>query len=458
MNNLDQNYYSHWLSTDELLCDSRLKTVGTNDLQNLDTTGLPVGSISDKIIVDRSIDSTIVIGSTGSGKTQTVILPMLHQALLSSESTIVTDFNSELYNTTSGSFIDNGFNVVKIDLSNPLYSDSWNPFSLVKKIYDEGKKDDAAKLIESIVNYLITSTDNVSDPFWENTSSQYLTGIILSLLDRGVDANKINFKTLAKFTNSYNDEKIIDYINLVDKDTVAYQNIAATHLAPSETKASIMSVLNQKMAVINSKETLVSKLSKSDFDISKIRDSKTIVYFNYDCSNDNESALFNIFFECVNYILNKDSAKKPINIIIDSFDNNIKPIKNFNSKLENLRGRYARIVLIVKGFDKLNSIYGISNVEELKYACSKILYLLSNEYNTLEFISNFCGKKDAQDNLVSPEALRRMPMWTSLLIKSRLMPYYNKLLPFYSTGLEFKQGTKTIKREVEVEVLNLDNI
>lgn len=458
MNNLEQNYYSHWLTTDELLSDSKLKTVGTEDLQNLDTTGVPVGSIGDKIIVDRSLDTTILIGSTGSGKTQSVALPMLYQSLLSKESMIVTDFGSELYNMTAGSFIDNGFNVVKIDLTNPLYSDAFNPFDLVKKIYDEGKKDDAAKLVEKIVSYLIITPNSLGDPFWENTSSQYLTGIILSLLEKGVDAKKINFKSLSKFTNLYNDEATIDYISSIDKESVAYQNIAATHLAPPETKASIMSVLNQKMAIINSKETLVSKLSKSDFDITKIRDSKTIVYFNFDSSNENECALFNIFFEEIYYVLNNDLAKKPINIIIDSFESNIKPIYNLNSKIENIRSRYARLVFFIKGFDKLSSIYGEANVDELKYGCSKILYLLSNEYNTLEFISNFCGKKDSEFNLVSPEALRRMPVWSSLLIKSRLMPYYNRLLPFYTTGLQFKPVTSTVKKEIEVEVINIEEL
>lgn len=458
MNNLDQNYYSHWLDTNQLLEDSKLKTIEISDIQNLDTVGIPVGSISDKIIVDRTLDNTIVIGSSGSGKTQCVILPMIYQSLKSGESVIVTDKNSEIYNLTSGSFVEAGFNVIKIDLSSPLYSDSWNPFTLIKKIYDEGKRDEASSLIECIVNCLIRSETKNIDPYWENTSSQYLTGIILSLLDKGIDADKINFKTLSKFTNSYNEELTIAYIDTIDKNTICYQNIAATHLAPPETKASIMSVLNQKMTILNNNETLVSKLCNSDFDITKIRDSKTIVYFNMDNTLENQSALFNIFFEQINYVLNNDRAKKPINIILDSFDDNIKPIKNLNSKLDKLRARYARIVLFIKGFDKLASTYGKNNIEELKFECSKILYLLSNEYNTLKFISDFCGKKNSTDNLVSPEALRRMPMWSSLLIKSRLMPYYNKLVPFYTTRLEFKSGEAILKQPKEIKVLDLESI
>ncbi len=458
MNNLERNYYSHWLDTNELLGDGKLKTIGFSDIKNLDTVGMPVGSVGDSMIVDRSLDNTIVIGSTGSGKTQGIILPIIYQALQAGESIIITDRNSEVYNFTSGSFIDLGFNVIKIDFSNPLYSDAWNPFSLVKKLYDEGKKDDAASLIEDIAECLICSRAVNVDPFWENTSVQYFTGITLSLLDKNIEPDKINFKTIAKLINSYNEETTIDYINTIDRNSVAYQNLSSTHLAPPETKASIMSVLNQKMATLTNKETLLSKLCTSNFEITKIRDSKTIIYINMDNTNDIQSSLFNILFEQINYILNNDRAKKPINIILDNFDDNVKQIRNLNAKLERLRTRFARIMLCIKGFDKLSSIYGKNKVEELKFGCSKILYLLSNEYNTLDFISNFSGKKNANDNLISPEALRRMPMWSSLLIKSRFMPYYNKLIPFYATGLEFKTGEEIVKPIKEIKVLDLENI
>lgn len=459
MNNLDQNYYSHWLSTDELLSNTyQIKSISHDDLDRLDTTGIPVGSIGDSIIIDKGIDSTLLIGAMGSGKTQSITLPMMYESLKCGESLIVTDTNSELYNYTAGSFVDAGFNVVNIDLTKPALSDSFNPFTLVKQLYEENKKDDAAKLVESIVNYLIVSTKNNGDPFWENTASGYLTGVILSLLDNKVEADKINFKSLSKFTNTYNEESIIDYLNNIDKSSVAYQNIAATHLAPPETKASIMSVLNQKMAVINSKETLVSKLSKSDFDINKIRDSKTIIYFNLDNTDEIESSIFNIFMEEVYYVLNNDQARKPINIILDDFDENVKPIKKLNTKITYLRSRYARLVIHIKGFEKLNHTYGIEDVENLKFNCTKILYLISNDYNTLKHISDFCGKKSEDLYLVSPEALRRMPMWSSLLIKTRLMPYYGTLVPFYKTGLEFKKGSTIIKKNNDIEVVEIDNM
>ena len=459
MNNLDKNYYSHWLSTEDLLSsDSHIKTIGKADLERLDTNGIPVGSLGENLIMDKSIDSTLLIASTGSGKTQTVFLPLLYQSLISGESAIITDIKGEMYENTAGSFIDAGFNVINIDLIKPNLSDSFNPFTLVKQLYEQNNKDEAIKLVDSIVNYLISDNRKDSDPFWENTASQYLTGVIFSFLDNKVEDNKINFKSLSKFSNEYNSETIIDYLESIDKSSIAYQNISATFLAPPETKASIMSVLNQKMSKINNKEKLVSKLSKSDFDINKIRDSKTIIYFNLDNTDDVQSAIFNIFMEEVYYVLNNDSARKPINIIIDDFDENEKPIKNLTSKINTIRGRYTRLVFSIKGFDKLVSSYGQKQVESLKYTCNKILYLISNEYNTLQTLSEYCGKKDENYYLVSPEALRRMPQWSSLLIKSRLMPYYSNLIPFYKTGLEFKKGSTIIKKDNEVEIFNFEEM
>ena len=456
MNNLEQNYYSKWLETEELLNMKNISTIGVND--SVSTTSLPVGSIDNKIIVDKNIDTTLVIGSVGSGKTQSVTLPMLEQSARSGESLFVNDPKGELYLTTSRRFIDSGFNVININLENIDVSDSWNPFTLVGKLYKEGKEDDAYKLVILTLNYLLAENKPGADPFWANTATQYLTGIVLSLLEKNVDTNKINFETLSRFTTDYNSEEVSEYIENLDKNGIAYKNISSTYLAPFETKASIMSVLNQKLTELLGRKKVVNRLSNDSFDITKIRENKTIIYFTYDDSSLIESTLYNMFIEQAMYVINNDKITKPFTFILDDFDTNTRPIINFNNKINNLRSSYGQVVMFIKGLDTLTNVYGKEDVEILKYQVHNILYLISNEYNTLKFISDFCGKKNSEENLVSPEGLRRMPYFTALYIKFRTMPYYGKIIPFYKMGINIEQNKPIAKEYKEIDILDINNI
>ena len=227
MNFLDENYYARWLDTDSLLKNNSIGVI--DNTSSVETIGLPIGSINDKIIVDKNIDSTIVIGDIGSGKTQSTILPMLEQASLSNESIFVVDPDNTLYLNTSIKFENNGFKVININLKNLDVSNNWNPFYIVSKLYNNGKEDDAYRLLNTSLSYLLAETNKNADPFWANTASQYLTGIILSLIEKNVDIEKINFKTLTKFTTEYTNEDVVEYLDNLDKSSVAYKNIASTY-------------------------------------------------------------------------------------------------------------------------------------------------------------------------------------------------------------------------------------
>lgn len=456
MNNLDQNYYSRWLELNELTNIKEINVIGENDIVN--TVGLPIGSIEDKIIVDTNIGNSLVIGATGSGKTQSILLPMLEQGLRSGESLFVNDSNGELYITTSKRFIDNGYNVININLDNTDISDSWNPFTLMSKLYKENKQDDAYKLLNESLSYLISEDRPNADPFWTNTASQYLTGIILSLFEKNIDISKINFESISKFTTEYNSEEVIEYIEELDKEGIAYKNISPTYLAPSETKASIMSVLNQKLTSLLGRNKIVSRLSTDSFDISNIRNNKTIIYFTYDDSNIIDCSLYNIFIEQIIYVLNNDNNKKPYTLLLDDFDSNSKQINRLNNKINNLRRVYGQTVLFVSGLDMLTKIYGETNVEVLKYQVTNILYLISNEYTTLKFISDFCGKKSNEENLVSPEGLRRIPMFSSLYMKLRTMPYYGTLMPYYKMNIQSELNNPTNKEYNKIELFDITNL
>ena len=452
-NVLNNNYYARWLRDDEMLATHQVVSYGLGD--TIEKSGLPIGCIEEKMVVDTSECHNLIIGSTGSGKTQTIVLPMLYMASQAGESVIVKDIKGELYTATGSYFKDAGYKVIALDFSEPVKGNCFNPLTLVYKLYKNGKKDEALNLLEEIAR-TIMHENSTADPFWEYSAAAYFTGLTLALIDN-VKEDEVNLNSVGYLTTLGDDELLDEFISKLDKNSTIYKTLASVYLAPPETKNSILSVLNQKLAFFTNRENLSSLLSKTDFDIINFNEDKYAIYLITSNESRQADILSNIFIQEIYYVMMSSRREKYANIILDGFDEVRYPINKLSNILDNSRGNKVRFTLLVKGFLNLKETYGIEELELIKYNCANILYLLSSEKETLEFISDYCGNKDDDSKLVSVEALKRMEIWSCILMKSRLMPYASKLAPFYQIGIEPKERLELKPRKkTEVKIFDLN--
>ena len=93
----------------------------------------------ESVYLDNKSPHFLLIGSTGSGKSVTVVIPECFMFATSKEkhSVVVTDPKGEIFRTTSKVFADNGYDVVTIDFRNPSMSKRIN---IMQPIIDEWKK------------------------------------------------------------------------------------------------------------------------------------------------------------------------------------------------------------------------------------------------------------------------------------------------------------------------------
>ena len=452
-NVLNNNYYARWLRDDEILNTHQIVTYGLND--TIEASGLPIGSTNDKLIVDTSQSNNLIIGSTGSGKTQTVVLPMIYMSAKAGESVVIKDIKGELYSSTASYFKEEDYKIITLDFHEPANGNCFNPLTLIYKLYKKGNKDEALNLLEDIAK-TITHDNSNSDPFWELSAAAYFTGLVLSLFENAKE-EEINLNSVSYLTTLGDDELLDEYFSKLDKNSTIYKTIASIHLAPMETKSSIISVLNQKLALFTNRENLSSMLSKTDFEIMDLNKDKYAIYLITSPDSRQVDILANIFIQEVHYIMMNTKREKYVNIILDAFDENRCPIDNFANMLDNARSNKIRYTLLIKGFLNLKETYGLEELELMKYNCANILYLLSTEPETLEFISDYCGNRDNDSRLVSVEALKRMEIWSAILIKSRLMPYASKLVPFYQIGIEPVERLELkTRRKSEVKIFDLN--
>ena len=272
---------SRWATSEEI--KKRFSFVNFNE-GIIDGAGIPIISDGHSSYVDSTESHSLIIGSTGSGKTRRIILPQISFLLHNNESIIVTDPKGELFEQTSGAFKKHGYSIITLNFRDPEKSNCWNPLAEPYRYFKNGQTDKAMEMINDIgLNIMnANSNDQKKDPFWEQSAVDYFIGLVLGLCEDAqpdqITLNNVNYM------NTYGQERygasnyIKEYFLMKNKFSNAYICASGTIEAPAETRASIISVFQQKLRVFTSQDNLSQMLSHSDFIMEDIGRKKTVVY------------------------------------------------------------------------------------------------------------------------------------------------------------------------------------
>ncbi len=135
-------YDTHWLSIETLKKDSQFKYHTFDQLSKSENIGIPIrAELIGRTMHVNMYNSihTLVIGTTGSGKTTQFVDPTL-QILTESKARpgiVITDPKGELYDNHSEKFRERGYKILVFDLKEPFQSTCWNPMS---RAYDLNKR------------------------------------------------------------------------------------------------------------------------------------------------------------------------------------------------------------------------------------------------------------------------------------------------------------------------------
>ena len=451
--------YSHWAKEKEIKEDKGIAMVRPN-AENSDVAGIPLIIKKDEVWVDNGEYHSLVIGATGSGKTQTVIFPTVEVLAKKKESMIITDPKGEIYEQTSNMLRAKGYNVLVLNFRDPQEGNAWNPLSLPYRMYKSGNQDKAIELLDDLAaNILYEEKSGNADPFWEKTSADYFAGLALALFDDATE-DQINLNSISLMT-TVGEEKfggstyMKEYFNMMDPSGAAYTNASGTIMAPSETKGSIISVFKQKIKLFATRENLSEMLSHSDFELESIGEKPTVLYIVIQDEKKTYHSLVTILLkQCYETLIataQKHGGKLPVrtNFLLDEFAN-MPPLKDITTMITAARSRQIRFTMIIQNFAQLDQVYGKENAETIKGNCGNTIYLITTELKALEEISKMCGevksKKDdktASTPLVTISDLQRMKQFEVIIMRMRKNPFKTKFVPYYQ--MEF--GKKYAKAE-----------
>ena len=452
----EEKNYSHWLDAKEMKKELKMVLPSSPTSQY---AGIPLINDGKKIWVDDGEYHNLIIGSTGSGKTEMLVQPMVKILAKNGESMIITDPKGEIYENNAVELREKGYNVVLLNFREPQKGNCWNPMTLPYQLYKEGNIDKASELVDDLaLNILYDESSKGQDPFWEKTSADYFAGCTLGLFD-DAEEEEININSISLMTTVGEDKigpstYIKEYFTKKSPTSNAFISASSAINAPKDTKDSILSVFRQKIRLFAARDNLSEMLSRSDFDMKDIGRKKTAVFIVIQDEKKTYHSLATIFikqcYETLIDVAQEMGGKLPYrtNFILDEFAN-MPPLKDVTTMVTAARSRKIRFNFIIQNFAQLNSVYGKEDAETIRGNCGNIVYLISTELSALEEISKLCGEKKSKEKdktastpLVTVSDLQRLKRWSIIVLRLRKMPFKTVMTPNFQLEKNNSWGKK----------------
>ena len=149
----------------------------------LDAAGIPIINNDKETYIDNGEYHSLILGSTGSGKTETIVKPMVNFLAKKGESMIITDPKGELYKNSAHYLKSRGYKIIVLNFREPQNGNAWNPLTLPYQYYKAGNLDKATELLDDIALNILYDPNNKSDSdFWEKSAADYFSGLALGFL------------------------------------------------------------------------------------------------------------------------------------------------------------------------------------------------------------------------------------------------------------------------------------
>ena len=440
-----------------------------------------------------------VIGGTGSGKTTGFISPTIQANALSKKksSLFIYDLKGDLYKMHSKLLTEQGYNVVIINLKEPIKSVKYNPLALIWDLYQEYLKakktviklsNDKNKEYQTalatmtdldarISNYItdiaikIVPTAVGENKIWSEGSQGIIKGLLWAMLEDS--ENKIFNMTKEKFTLSQlgnilnipsQREELFNFLQDREKDSMVFKKVGS--ILNNDSEKTVSSYISNTQTNLEkfTEKAIELVTSSSDFSLDDIVKQSTAIFLVIDDTNDACNILASIICSQVrNYLVltadqNGGSLERTWYFLLDEFANMPK-LDNYGKFTSTDRGRNVFYCAIVQSLSQLKKTYSEEEKTEILNNADFQLFLGSNEVDSLKYIQALFGtytlySRNAnistqnlqngeyngslnltQRNLVNIDELQYMSIGQAYLYVAKLPPCKSKLIPFYDKEL-----------------------
>lgn len=441
---------THFLSKQEIKQNKGLTVTKLSKLSEI-VDGIPVNASVDKSKKDVDITlakpiHTLVIGTTGSGKTTTFVSPTIE--LLSRTKTkpslIITDPKGELYTLHANTLKSQGYNVQVLNFSEVYNSVRWNPFSGIlekqskiekevekryNKYYVGGKTFNSFSNAEKeLVKYRKVLTDEIfadmadliytmcpienhNDSTWQKGARDLIFAVALALWedvrDKKIAPEQMNLFNLYKILTDYANEDcadLISYLQKRDKFSKVWGLAKTVLVTQDKTLTSYLGDVSQYISFLSDRG-IQSLTAGSDINFARFDEKPNVLFIKIPDAKDNRHKLVSLLLVQLYKSLvdkaglNQRSEKtdseellRTTYFILDEFGN-LPKLNKIDSIITVGRSRKIFLIPIIQDFKQLDNKYGKEVAEIVKANCNIKIFIQAGDTATNEEFSKLCGKK-----------------------------------------------------------------
>ena len=462
--------------------ETNFNTVSYDDLPNLDIEGIPIiaeeGKKDYKITFAKPAH-TLIIGTTGSGKTTTFINPTV-QILANTKgkpSMLISDPKGELYSLHAKSLIKRGYDVKVLDLRNPYCSIRWNPLEKPYKMYQEMlsledkvvvNEEEGYYVFEDKIYYdvneknaavqvrkqaifdevyedlndicsVLCPVKSKNEPIWESGAKNFILAITLAMLEDsekpelGMTKEKFNFYNVMKIaTNTQNDcEDLIEYFagrSPISKSVSLSKQVLD---ASDKTRGSYLSTIFDKLSLF-SDMSICSLTSANEIDLGEIATKPTALFLQIPDEKETRHTLAGmVILQTYKALVAKAntypdlSLPRSVYLLLDEFGN-LPQIHKLEQMITVGRSRKIWLALVVQSYAQLAKVYDYKSAYIIKSNCNIQIFIGTTDIKTIDEFSKKCGNYSIIQKNVSFSS-SNSGVGSSISVKERPLIYPTEL-------------------------------
>lgn len=459
------------------------KQIDFNKLSQTNIEGIPIKAeeINNKLTITLAKPAhTLIIGTTGSGKTTTFINPTA-QILAHSKnrpSMLLSDPKGELYSLHCTELKKLGYDVKVIDLRNPYCSVRWNPLEKPFLMYQDmlhleekveadeengcykykGKTyynhdellsdiqvekqemyDEIYEDLHDIVSVLCPVI-NKSEPIWESGAKNFILAIVLAMLEDsenpalGMTKEKFNFYNIMKIaTNTQNDcEDLMKYFakrSPISKSVSLSKQVLD---ASDKTRGSYLSTIFDKLAMFSDK-SICALTSSNEIDFESLATKPTALFLQIPDEKETRHTLASmIILQAYKGLVAKAntypdlSLPRSVYFLLDEFGN-LPKIHKLEQMITVGRSRKLWFALVVQSYAQLAKVYDEKSADIIKSNCNIQIFIGTTDLKTIEEFSKKCGNYSLVQRNVSFNTGKTEDVSGSASVKERPLIYPSEL-------------------------------
>ena len=483
--NLEQSRFQ----TDKEL-EENFTTVEFRELQHTEIIGTPIKAeqADNRLNITFSKPAhTLVIGTTGSGKTTTFVNPMIQilGETKTKPSMFISDPKGELYADHAEALKKRGYEVKVLDLRNPYNSVRWNPLERAYTFYQrmlhledevivderngcyifDGRtyfvpeEKDAAVQVKKQQLYDIVYEDlhdittvlcpvnNKNEPMWESGAKNLVLAIALAMLEDSenpkleLTKEKYNFFSITKVaTNTENDcEELLNYFRGRSPLSKAVSLSKQVLDASDKTRGSYLSSTFDKLAMF-ADQSLCALTSENEIKFGSMGEKPIALFLQIPDEKETRHTLAAmVILQAYKELVYKAnsyeslSLPRPVYFILDEFGN-LPKVHKLEQMITVGRSRNIWLNLVVQSYAQLAKVYDDKSADIIKSNCNIQVFIGTTDYKTIEEFSKRCGNFSIMQRSVGFNSSKGEDINSNTSVKERPLIYPSELQRLNNNG------------------------